>query len=80
MEKETSNWMKAPTKTQLILFTLLSGFGITLLILVVTHLFTENPFRKQYLILHFLTLGSAIATIKLHVNYFTKNSIDEERE
>ncbi|HKL36388.1 MAG TPA: hypothetical protein VJ899_08870 [Salegentibacter sp.] len=72
MTKESSNWMKDPTTIQLILFTLFSSFGIVLLILVVTDLFTENPFKKQNLLLFFLALASAIATIKLHINYWKK--------
>ena len=70
MKGNTSNWMKNPTKTQLILFTLLSSFGILLLILVVTDLFTENPFRKKYVMLFLLGIGSATATLKLHLNYW----------
>ncbi|WP_026915082.1 hypothetical protein [Christiangramia portivictoriae] len=49
MGEKTSNWTINPTKTQVILFALLSIFGITLLILVATDLLTENPFRKKYI-------------------------------
>jgi len=73
MKKGNSTWMKNPSRTQLTLFTLLSIFGIGLLVLVVTDLFTENPFKRKYLMLYFLAIGSAIATTKLHLNYWKNN-------
>ena len=78
MGKKTSNWTKNPTKTQVILFTLLSIFGIALLILVATDLLTENPFRKKYVMLFLFGIGSATATLKLNLKYWKNLKTDSK--
>ena len=80
MKNEPAKWMKNPSKKQLILFTLLSTFGIVLTLLVITDLFTENPLKRKNLMFYLLGIGSAIATVKLHLNYWKMTKSDEKRK
>mgnify|MGYP001440439919 CR=1 FL=1 len=78
MKHQTANWIKNPSKKQLILFTILSTFGIVLTIAVITDLFTENPLKRKNLMLFLLGVGSMIATLKLHLAYWKKSRLDEK--
>ncbi len=73
MKKTESNWMNNPTKKQLILFTVIWLVGVFLLTISITDLFRETFFQKSNLIIYIMIITSAIATIKLHLNY-RKNS------
>lgn len=65
-----NDWMKNPSRKQMILFTLLYFAGILLLVLSMTDLFTESLFQGKYLLLYFLIIGSTLATFKIHLNYW----------
>ena len=75
METIKRNFIKNPSKKNLILFTLLWFLGITLLILSTTDLFIENFLQKRYIMIYFLMIGSTIATVKLYMNYWRNKNL-----
>jgi hypothetical protein len=71
MTKTTkSNWVTNPTKKQMILTNLVWLTGITLMILSMTDLFKENPFKSKNIMLFFLIIIATITEIKVTYNYF----------
>ena len=70
MKTEKNNWIKNPTKRQIVLFTTLWLVGMFLLIISMTDLFNESIFQKKYLIVYFLIFGATSATFILHFNYW----------
>jgi hypothetical protein len=59
-----------PTKKQMILTNLVWLTGITLMILSMTDLFKENPFKSKNIMLFFLIIIATITEIKVTYNYF----------
>jgi hypothetical protein len=69
METTKRNYIKNPSKKNLILFTLLWLISILLLTLIMTDVFVERFFQKKYLTLYFLIIGSTLSTAKVFINY-----------
>lgn len=63
------NFIKNPSRKNLILFTSLWLFEIILFILSVTNLFTESFFQKEYLVIYLLIISSTILIINIYTNY-----------
>lgn len=70
METIKRNFIKNPSKKDLILFTSLWLLGIILLTLSTTDLFTESFFQKKHVIIYFLMIGSTVTIGKLYFNYW----------
>ncbi len=64
------NILQNPTKTNLIVFTLLWMVSVILITLSVTDLFTESVFQKRYIPVFIIGLASSIMVAKLYYNYF----------
>lgn len=69
METTKRNYIKNPSKKNLILFTLLWLISILLLTLSMTDFFVERFFQKKYFMLYFLMIGSTLSTAKVFINY-----------
>jgi hypothetical protein len=69
METTKRNYIKNPSKKNLILFTLLWLLGILLMTLSMTDLFAERFFQKKYFLLYILMIGSTLSTAKVFINY-----------
>jgi len=75
MKKFKKNFINDPSIKTLIVFTLLWFLGIVLLTLSTTNLFTENFFRKKYIMIYFLMIGSTTAIGKLYYNYWKSKTM-----
>lgn len=64
------NILQNPTKTNLIVFTLLWMVSVILITLSVTDLFTESVFQKRYIPIFIIVLASSRMVAKLYYNYF----------
>jgi len=64
------NILQNPTKTNLIVFTLLWMVSVVLIILSVTDLFTQSVFQKRYIPVFIIVLASSRVIAKLYFNYF----------
>lgn len=64
------NILQNPTKTNLIVFTLLWMVCVVLIILSVTDLFTQTVFQKRYIPVFIIVLASSRVIAKLYFNYF----------
>ena len=64
------NILQNPTKTNLIVFTLLWMVSVVLIILSVTDLFTQTVFQKRYIPVFIIVLASSRVIAKLYFNYF----------
>ena len=69
-----ANWIKNPSKKNLILFTILWVLGITLLILSMSNFLTENIIQKRYVTLYFLIIVSSLTVFKLHINFWKNHN------
>jgi len=76
METIKRNFIKNPSKKDLILFTSLWLLGIILLTLSTTDLFTESFFQKKHFIIYFLMIGSTVTTGKLYFNYWKNKNLN----
>ena len=70
MNFKKKNWINNPSRKQMILFSLVYFTGIVLLVLSMTNIFTESIIQRKYIIIYFLIIGSTIAAIKVHYNYW----------
>ena len=70
MKTKKNNWINNPSRKQLLLFTLVYFIAILLLVLSMTNLFTESIIQKKYIMIYFLIIGSTLAIIKVHHNYW----------
>ena len=64
------NILQNPTKTNLIVFTLLWMVSVVLIIFSVTDLFTETVFQKRYIPVFIIVLALSRVIAKLYFNYF----------
>ncbi|MEL0642835.1 hypothetical protein V6251_00480 [Olleya sp. Ti.3.14] len=64
------NILQNPTKTNLIVFTLLWMVSVILITLSVTDLFTKSVFQKRYIPIFIIVLASSRMVAKLYYNYF----------
>ena len=64
------NILQNPTKTNLIVFTLLWMVSVVLIILSATDLFTQTVFQKRYIPIFIIVLASSRVIAKLYFNYF----------
>ena len=71
-----ASWFECPSKKQLIILIVIWLFGITLSILAITDLFSQNLFQKGSLIMYFLMIGATASVIKAYPNY-KKTAIEE---
>ena len=69
-EQQPNNLILNPSKKQLNFCTIIWFTGVSLLMLVMTDLFTENPFRSKYLMLYLLIAGSTLAVCLQYINFF----------
>lgn len=69
------NILQNPTKTNLIVFTLLWMVSVILITLSVTDLFTESVFQKRYIPIFIIVLASSRMVTKLYYNYFKNKKI-----
>jgi len=74
MKREKTNWMKNPSRKQLILFTALWILANTLLILSMTDLLTESVFQGKYIMIYLLMIGSSLATFNLYRNFLKRKT------
>ncbi|CDF78379.1 hypothetical protein BN863_6670, partial [Formosa agariphila KMM 3901] len=65
-----NKWIKAPTKKQVILFTLIWLFGVLLLVFSVTGNFKENIIQKENIAILFLIILSFSKLFQVYKNYF----------
>jgi len=70
MSTNKTNWMTNPSPKQVVGFTVIWLVGLILLILSMTDLFRESLFQRKYTILYLLILGSTVALVKVHANYW----------
>lgn len=75
MEKPSNNIFFNPTKKAVIIITILWVISNFLLLISITDLFTESFFQKKYVMIYFLMLGSTVAVVKLHRNYWKCRSL-----
>ena len=71
-----ASWFERPSKKQLIILIIIWLFGITLSILAVTDLFSQNFFQKGSLIIYVLMIGATLSIVKVWANY-KKTAIKE---
>lgn len=64
-----ASWFERPSKKQLIILIIIWLFGITLSILAITDLFSQNFFQKGSLIMYFIMIGATISVMKAWANY-----------
>jgi hypothetical protein len=64
-----ASWFERPSKKQLIILIIIWLFGITLSILAITDLFSQNFFQKGSLIMYFMMIGATISVMKAWANY-----------
>lgn len=78
MKDQPANPMLNPSKKQLIICTAVWFIGLSLLVLVMTDLFTTSPFRSKYIMLYLLMAGSTLTVGWQHINFFRnrKHSVD----
>ena len=76
MKDSKRNFIKNPSKKNLVTFTILWLLGIVLLTLSITNLFTESFFQGKYVMIYLLMIGSTIATIKLYRNYWRNRNLN----
>jgi len=74
MTKEI-NWYQNPTKKTLIIFGLLWLISNTLLVLVLTDLFTESPLKANNIMMILLMIGSTSPVSGLYIRYYKKNKV-----
>ena len=74
MTKEI-NWYQNPTKKTLIIFGLLWLISNTLLVLVLTDLFTESPLKANNIMMILSMIGSTSAVSGLYIRYYKKNKV-----
>ena len=67
--KQKSKWFNHPTKNQFILVLVTFTISFVCLILVITDLFTKNPFHKGNLLSIFLMLVALSSVISFVRNY-----------
>lgn len=70
MPAEKSNFLKNPTKTQIILIAVFWFIGVLLLVLATTDLFRESMLQQKYLMTNLLLVGSTITFGSFLVNFF----------
>ena len=80
METIKKSFITNPSKKNLILFTSLWLFGLILLALSTTDLFTESFFQKRYVMIYFLMIGSTVATGKLYINYWKNKNLNSQHK
>jgi undecaprenyl pyrophosphate phosphatase UppP len=76
METIKRNFLKNPSKKNLLLFIFLWLLGIVLLTLTTTDLFAESFFQKKYAMIYMLMIGSTIATAKRYFNYWKNKNLN----
>ena len=64
-----TSWFECPSKKQLIILIIIWLFGITLSILAISDLFSQNFFQKGSLIMYFLMIGATLSIIRVWSNY-----------
>lgn len=64
-----ASWFERPSKKQLIILIIIWLFGITLSILAITNLFSQNFFQKGSLIMYLMMIGATISVMKAWANY-----------
>jgi hypothetical protein len=64
-QNNQSNWIKNPTKKQIILVTIVWLVGVLLLVISMT-----DFFNKKYILFYFLILGTSYIIFKIYFNYF----------
>lgn len=75
IKNDKRNWVKNPTKREVILVSIAWFAAAFLIILSVTNFFTESIFNKKYAMLYFLLIASIITVIKVFSNYFRNQKI-----
>jgi hypothetical protein len=70
MQNKKPDWIKNPTKKQVLIVFFTWVTGIILLTLSMTNLFTENPLKGKYAILYLLIITATITMISVCINYF----------
>ena len=70
MRTEKKNWIKNPSKKQIVLISTLWIVGIFLLTISMTDFFSESIFQKKYVMVYFLIIGATLTTFTSHFNYW----------
>ena len=70
MHSSEDHFIYDPKKKHLCIFSILWFLSVTLIILVTTDLFRENPFTFDNVLMEFLVVGSTVAMAVLFKNYF----------
>lgn len=78
METVKRNFIKNPSKKNLILFTLFWLVGILLLTLSTTDLFTESFFQKKHIVIYFLMIASTITIVKVYFKYWNNQNLNSD--
>lgn len=61
MAKQETNFIKKPTKTQMIVIAALWFIGALLLVLATSDLFRESMLQQKYIMTNLLLIGSTVA-------------------
>jgi hypothetical protein len=69
-QNNKSNWIKNPTKKQMILVTIVWFVGVLLLVISMTDFFNTSIFNKKYILIYFLILGTSYIVYKIYFSYF----------
>jgi hypothetical protein len=68
------DWVKNPTKKQVIAITLLWFAGLILSLLPMTNFFTESPLHKKYLVFGLFILMATYTIFCVYRNYIKNHS------
>lgn len=70
MKSNKSDWVKNPTKKQVVFTIFIWLTGLSLITLSVTNFFTESPLQKKYLGSGLLLLMATFTLFRVCRNYF----------
>ena len=68
--QDSKNWISNPTKMQMIGFVIFWLTGFILVTLDKTNLFTETPFKREYLFSYIIFIVSGLTVYKVCKNYY----------
>jgi len=74
MRRQNSDWVRNPTKKQLILTILSWLVGIILITISTTNIFTESAFQKKYLGFGLLLFMATVTLFFVCKNYINNHS------
>jgi uncharacterized membrane-anchored protein len=69
-----SDWVKNPTKKQVVMASLIWLIGLILLLLPMTDFFSESPLKRKFLGVALLLVMATFTLFCVYLNYFRNRS------